>query len=259
MHRNTGAREYGMRRITVSDFTLRKLADDGANKLLFREKLAVAVGIDLYGADVIELPAVHSPKEDGIILRTIAQSVKNAVVAIPVGEDVETAASCIKGALRPRLIVSLPVSTVQMEYMYRLKAPKMIEKIKALVSAAKALCNDVEFEALDATRCEKAFLIEACLAAKESGATSISICDDAGIFMPDEFSALAREVKQAVELPLVVKVSDSISLAVADALSALQAGCDGVKVCVSSDNELKIGCFAEALKTKGPQLGLDSA
>ena len=247
-----------MRRITVSDYTLRIIADDGANKLLFREKLAVAIGIDLYGADVIELPAVHSPKEDGIILRTIAQSVRNAVVAIPVGEDVQLAASCIKGALRPRLIVSLPVSTVQMEYMYRLKAPKMIEKIKALVSEAKSVCGDVEFEALDATRCEKSFLIEACLAAKESGATSISICDDAGIFMPDEFSSLVREVKQAVELPLIVKVSDSISLAVADALSALQAGCDGVKVCVSSDDELKIGCFAEAFKTKGSQLSLES-
>ncbi|MBR6083998.1 MAG: hypothetical protein IKP61_00080, partial [Spirochaetales bacterium] len=245
-----------MRRISVVDCTLRRLSENRG--LLFREKLAIAIGIDLYGADVIELPAVHSPKEDGIIFRTIAQSVKNAAVAIPVGDDVEVAASCIKGAVHPRLIVSLPVSTVQMEYMYRLKAPKMVEKIKALVSQAKAVCGDVEFEALDATRCEKAFLIEACLAAKESGATCVSVCDDAGIFMPDEFSSLVKAVKEAVELPLIVKVSDSISLAVADSLSALQAGCDGVKVCISSDNELKIGAFAEAFKTKCAQLGLES-
>lgn len=248
-----------MRKISVIDCTLRKLS--GNRGLLFREKLAIAIGIDRYGADVIELPAVHNPKEDGIILRTIAQSVKSAVVAIPAGscpEDVSIASDCIKGAHRPRLIVSLPVSTVQMEYMYRLKAPKMIEKITALVGAARELCEDVEFEALDATRCDIAFLTEACLAAKNSGATGICLCDDAGIYMPDEFSALVKSVKEAVGLPLAVKVSDSISLAVADALSALNAGCDGVKVCVSSEGDLKIGPFAEAFKTKGAQMGLKS-
>ncbi|MBP5163176.1 MAG: hypothetical protein ILP16_09420, partial [Spirochaetales bacterium] len=62
-----------MRKITVSDYTLRQLSEDGSGHLLFKEKLAIALGIDRYGADVIELPEVRSLKEDRIIFRTIAQ------------------------------------------------------------------------------------------------------------------------------------------------------------------------------------------
>ena len=250
-----------MRKISVIDSTLRKLSENGSRGLLFREKLAIAIGIDRYGADVIELPALKSPKEDAIIFRTISQSVSGAVVAVPAGvtaEDIRLAADCVKGASRSRLIVSLPVSTVQMDYMYRLKAPKMLERITELVSAARSMCEDVEFEALDATRSDVSFLIQACLAAKESGATSVSICDDAGIMMPEEFASLVKAVKDAVKLPLAVRVSDSISLAVADALASLQAGADAVKASVTGDC-LTVGSFAQAFKTKGTQLGLESS
>ena len=104
-----------MRKITVSDYTLRESDRNGTNRLLFREKLALAIGIDRYGADVIELPAVKNPKEDLIVFKTISQSVRNAVVAIPVGsseDDVKVAADCVRSAARARLIVSLPVSVV---------------------------------------------------------------------------------------------------------------------------------------------------
>ena len=250
-----------MRRITVSDYTLRELGKSGSANLLFREKLAIAMGIDGYGADVIELPKVSNPKEDGIIYRTISQSVRNACVAIPSGdsaEEAQVAASCLKGARRPRLIVSLPVSTVQMEYLYRLKAPKMLEKIQALVKASRELCEDVEFEALDATRCDGAFLVQACSAARESGATSISICDDAGLMLPEQFAAIVEAVKAAVSVPVTVRVSDSISLAVADALASIQAGCDGIKALVTGKDALRIDAFAQAFKVKGAELGVSS-
>ncbi len=250
-----------MRKITVSDYTLRELGSNGSSHLLFREKLAIALGIDRYGADVIELPAVKNPKEDKIIYKTISQSIKGSVVAIPVGstpEDVKVAAECVRGAFKARLIVSLPVSTVQMEYLYRLKAPKMVARIQELVSAARELCEDVEFEALDATRCDLAFLVEAAKAAKESGATLISVSDDAGLMMPEQFSSIVKAVKEAVGLPVLAKVSDSISLAVADALASLQAGCDGVKASVIGKDALKIDSFAQAFKTKGDELGVSS-
>ena len=250
-----------MRKITVSDYTLREMGESGSSRLLFREKLAIALAIDRYGADVIELPRVRNPKEDLIVCKTIAQSVRFSSVAIPVGDtadDVKTASDCIRSAMRPRLIVSLPVSTVQMEYMYRLKAPKMLDKIRELVSAARALCEDVEFEALDATRCELSYLVQACAAAKESGATSVSLSDTAGIMLPEEFASVVKALKKEVGLPVVAKVSDKISLAVADALSALQAGASGVKVAVSGSEALNIDAFSEAVKIKGDVLGIST-
>ena len=248
-----------IRKITVSDYTLREMGESGSSRLLFKEKLAIALGIDRYGADVIELPEVKSLKEDRIIFRTIAQSVRGAAVAIPVGrsaEDVAVAAECIRSAMRPRLIVSLPVSTVQMEYMYRLKAPKMLDKIRELVTAARALCEDVEFEALDATRCDLEFLKQACAVAKESGATSVTLSDSAGIMLPEEFAQVVKDLKAEAGIALFAKVSDKISLAVADALSAIQAGADGVKVAISGSEALTVDSFSEALKIKGDSLGI---
>ena len=251
-----------MRKITVSDYTLRELERSGSSHLLFREKLAVAMGIDRYGADILELPPVKNVKEDSIVFRTIAQSVKNAVVAIPAGstqENVQTAAMCIREARKSRLMVSLPVSTVQMEYQYRLKAPKMLEKIKELVSFSRTLCEEVEFEALDATRADREFLVQAVRAAKESGACCISVSDDAGLMLPAEFAGLAKEIAEASGLPVSVKTSDSISLAVADALACIQAGCCGVKASVTGRDAMKINLFAQALKTKGDEMGISSA
>ncbi|MBR1583085.1 MAG: hypothetical protein IJ663_05000 [Spirochaetales bacterium] len=248
-----------MRKISVVDCTLRKLSENGSRGLLFREKLAISIGIDRFGADVIELPGIRNTKEDGIIFRTISQSVKNACIAIPAGtsrEEAELAASCLKGAHHPRLIVSLPVSTVQMEYLYHMKAPVMLEKIRDQVRTSRELCEDVEFEALDATRCDVSFLIQACSAAESSGATCVTVCDDAGIMMPEEFASLVRSLKAAIGVPVNVKVSDSISLAVADALASVQAGGDGVKVCIKGSDSLDIDSFARALKTKGEQLGV---
>jgi len=247
-----------MRKVTVVDYTLRKLSEGGSSNLLFREKLAIAMGINRFGADVIELPGVQNPKEDSIIYRTIAQSVPGCVISIPVNEDADLASQCLKGAKHPRLLVSLPVSTVQMEYGYRLKAPKMLEKIQNLVSQCRALCEDVEFEALDATRCEVSFLKEACRIAQDSGATAVSISDDAGIMLPEEFAKLVESVKSCVSVPLYVKVSDKIGLAVADSFAALIAGADGVKSSVIGDDALKTDSFSKAFEVKAHECGLTS-
>ena len=250
-----------MRKITISDYTLKELVGRDRSQLLFREKLAIALGLCRYGADVIELPAIKNPREDRIVCKTIAESVKGCIVAIPAGstvDEIRFASECIKGAYHPRLQICLPVSTVQMEYQYRLKGPKMVAKIEELVSAARAYCEDIEFEAQDATRCEIDFLAEACTAAKRAGASVVSISDDAGILMPEEFSAMVIELKARVSIPVIAKVSNSINLAVANGLAAIKAGADGIKVSVSGSRNLRIGKFAEALKTRGSDIGVTS-
>ena len=173
-----------MRKISISDITLKTLSEDRAVSLLFREKSAVAGCADRLGADSIELPAVKNLREDAIIYKTIAKNVQNAVLAIPIGFSAEEAAAaweCIKDAKMPRLQVELPVSTMQMEYTYHIKQTKMLEKIAELTAAARALCANVEFSALDATRADLDFLVSAAKAAEANGASVITVCDNAGV------------------------------------------------------------------------------
>jgi 2-isopropylmalate synthase len=249
-----------MKKINVSDITLKKLSEDRAVSLLFREKSAIAKCADEIGADVIELPAVKSPREDKIIYKTIAQNIKNAVLAIPVGfskEDVAVAWECIKEAKNPRLQIEVPVSTIQMEYTYHVKQEKMLAKIAELIKEAKSLCADVEFSALDATRADADFLIAAVKEAQASGANVITICDNAGISTPDEIAELTTMVKEAVDVPVFVQVSDHINMAVACAFAAIKNNADGLKCAMAGKDVLLTGELSDAINACATQLSAE--
>ena len=246
-----------MKKVIISDITLKKISEDRAVSLLFREKSAIANCAEKIGVDVIELPAVKSPREDKIIYKTIAQNVQNTILAIPVGfssDDVAVAWECIKDAEKPRLQIELPVSTIQMEYTYHVKQAKMLEKITALIKEAKALCADVEFSALDATRADEDFLIAAVKEAESCGASMVTICDDAGASTPDDIAELVSKVKEAVSIPVFVQVSDRISMAVAAAFSAIKNGADGLKCAMVGKNALLTGEISDAINACGAQI-----
>lgn len=243
-----------MKEIRISDITLKKLSQERDTALLFRDKTAIAVCAANLGADCVELAPVKSLREDTIIYKTICQNIKNSVVAIPVGfsaEEVKNAFDCIKEAKNPRLQIELPVSTVQMEYTYHIKAEKMLVKIGELIKEAKSYTEDVEFVALDATRADKEFLIQVIKEAEAQGATSVTISDDAGITLPEEISALVKDIKKEVSIPLYIQPSDKISMAVSIALSAINAGADGVKCAMAGKDALLMGKISDAISLRG--------
>ena len=246
-----------MKTINIADITLKKLSEDRAISLLFREKSAIAICADVLGADVIELPAVTNLREDTIIYKTIAQNVCNAALAIPVGfnkEDVESVWECIKEARKPCLQVELPVSTIQMEYTYHVKQAVMLEKIAELVKEAKTYCADVEFSALDATRADIDFLISAAKEAEINGVTLVTVCDDAGVSTPEQIADLVARVKDAVNIPVYVQVSDRINMGVASAFAAISKGVDGIKCAMAGKDILLTGELSDAMRACGSQV-----
>ncbi len=254
--------DFSMKKINVTDITLKKLAQMREVALLFREKTAIAACADALGADGIELAPMKSVREDTIIYKTIAKNVQKSTVAIPVGftaEDVANAWECVKEAAKPRLQVEVPTSTVQMEYIYHMKSDKMAAKIAELTTQAKQLCADVEFVALDATRADEAFLIQAAKTAEENGAGIVTVCDDAGVALPEEIAALVSKVKAAVSVPVYVQVSDSIGMAVAAAVAAIGAGADGVKCAMAGEGALSMGALSALIAARGDAIGASVA
>ncbi len=250
-----------MKKINVSDITLKKLAADREVALLFREKTAIAVCADSLGADTVELAPVKNAREDAIIYKTISNNVREAAIAIPVGftvDSVNEAFECIKDAKKPRLQVELPASTVLMEYTYHVKSDKMLGKIAELVKASKALCDEVEFSALDATRADIDFLISAAKEAEANGATIVTLCDDAGISLPDEIGALVETIKANVNIPVYVQVSDRINMAVASAVVAIEKGADGIKCAMAGKDVLNAGEFSDAISVCSARIGAET-
>lgn len=250
-----------MKKIKVTDITLKKLSGERNISLLFREKTAIAATADSLGVNAVELAPIKNLREDTIIYKTIAQNIKNCSVAIPVGftaEDVANAWECIRDAKAPRLQVELPTSTVQMEYIYHMKSEKMLAKIGELATAAKALCDDVEFSALDATRADEAFLIEAAKTAAKFGAKIITLCDDAGVSLPGEIADLVAKIKAEVSVEVYVQVSDRIGMAVASAVSAIGAGADGIKCAMAGRDALPMGELSDAISARGDAIGAET-
>ncbi|MBO7666774.1 MAG: hypothetical protein J6S70_05015 [Clostridia bacterium] len=247
-----------MKTVLIADITLKKLAEERTLTLLFREKTAVADCADKLGADVVELPAVRNAREDAIIVKTISQRVENAAVSVCAGayiQSVNAAWECVKTARRPVLRVELPVSTMQMEYAYHVKQEKMLEKIQTLVTAARSLCAEVDFVALDSTRADIDFLVEAVQAAEKCGASFITLCDDAGVSAPDDIGALTAKVKECVNVPVFVQPSDRINMGVASAFAAVSAGADGVKCALTGGDAVLTGELSDSFGACGAKIG----
>lgn len=240
-----------MKKITVSDITLRNVKEQDLS-LTFRERLSIAERLDASMVDAIELPVLSNLKEDEVIYRTISERVKNAVVKIPVGVDaqsLERALVLAKTAKKACLQVIMPVSTALMEYNYHLKAPNMLIKIAELIKNAKNEGFDVEFVAKDAFRAEDGFVVECAKVALENGATAITVCDDAGEALPENYAKLVKELKSAVNVSVYVQPFNNLQMASACAVCAINAGADGVKTSVSG-NYLSLAVFADVIRAK---------
>ena len=118
------------------------------------------------------------------------------------------------------------------------KPEQMLETIRAQVALAASLCPDVEFCAADASRAEIGFLCQAIETAVAAGAGSVSVCDTAGILLPDEFGAFLRTLYERIPAlkNVFVKVvcDDALELAGASAVRALAEGASIVN-CVYPD------------------------
>ena len=249
-----------MRKLYVSDITLRILDETLETALSFRERLTIASRLEKSGVNVIELPALTGSKENAVIFRTIAEAVECGI-AVPVGfseESVAAAWNTVHSAAHPILQVILPVSTVQMEYLYHLKAPKMLDKIAQLCKAASAVCADVEFVARDATRAEAGFTAQCCQTAVQNGAKSVTLCDDNGCCFPGELAQLVSEVCASCPAEIFVQPSNALSMAASCCVEALKAGASGVKTS-GKGNYLRADTLADILRAKGSALELTSS
>ena len=243
-----------MKNIRISDVTMKQPTDQIS--LSFREKIELSKLLDRLGCSVIELEGIESPRSDALRIKSVASAVRSSVVAVPVSlleDNADAVFAALKEAASPRLQVPAATSSVQMEYLYHKKPQAMLEKIKEVVSHCRALCQDVEFIAEDATRADPDFLSQAIDTAVKAGATQITLCDTAGNMLPAEFSAF---VKNAVrDLPegvsAAVSCSDTLSMADACSMAALAAGITEIKAAAYPVTTAALGNISRIISARG--------
>ena len=251
-----------MKNIKIIDITLRESNVLRDSALTFKEKLEIARGLDRIRVDAIELAPISAGKADQLSNKTIASVVNAALTAtVNIGTDsVEEAWESIRTAKHPQLNLLVPTSPVQMEYACHKKAPAMLVLIEDQVKKCRFYCENIEFSALDATRAEPDFLYKAIQAAITAGANKITLCDNAGILLPDEFAAFLKTVVDNVpeleNVDLYVQLSDEMHMAAACAAAAVKAGADGIKCTVTSSGYPTLEQVSRFVQVKGEALDI---
>ncbi len=228
-----------MKTVKICDLTLLKFE----KTLSFKEKLEIARHLDNLKADVIYMPEIVNQVADSLLIRTVCSLVKNSTVSAVISFEnpsVENAFEAIKGAKSSRIALKLPVSSVKMEYSLHKKAPKVLENASAIIENA-VKCVDTEIILQDFTRADISFLTEIINIAVDKGVKVVTLCDDDGSMLPDDFSAFVADIIQ--KIPALQKVSvgvcckDTNQMATASSVLSVKAGVSEVK-CTACESDI---------------------
>ena len=244
------------KRILVSDITM-KLADEGlSNPLSFRQKIELSKLLEKLGVSVIEAGKIQNGKQDCLLIKSLASTVKNGILAVPVdifnAESVELTWNALQQANHPRLQVAVPVSTVQMEYLCHKKPAGILQLVAEYVSKCASYCSDVEFIADDFGRSDEEFLLEVVNTAIQNGATVISFYDAAGALFDYEFYEIIKRLRDAIpeNVKLGVRCSNEYYMANTCAIAAVRAGVDEIKTIPFGNAATALKRFVKILNAK---------
>ena len=253
-----------MEQIRISDITMKQTGKEFS--LSFKEKLEIPKLLDRLEVSVIELDGIEQPKIDALRIKSVASSVKNSIVAVPVAlsvDSVEATWNALKEAKKPRLQVCASVSPVQMEYLFHKKPAAMLAAIEETIKACSAKTADVEFIAEDATRSDEAFLYQAVKTAIAAGAKTITVCDATGAVLPIEFCAfidkLYENVAELKDVVLGVSCSNELAMADACAVASIRHGVREIKAAAYQVNQISLPNISRLLATKGDAFGVRSS
>jgi 2-isopropylmalate synthase len=231
-------------RVLLFDTTLRDGEQSPGISLNTAEKLEIAQQLARLGVDVIEAGFPIASPGDFDAVRTIAREVDGPVIcalARANSADIDRAWEAIRDSERPRIHTFLSTSDIHIEHQLQSTREDVKGLARASVAQAKALCDDVEFSPMDATRSDAEFTAEVLQIALDEGATTINVPDTVGYATPDEYAAfltrlyaLVPDLRNAV---LSVHCHDDLGLAVANSIAGVQAGARQIECAVNGIGE----------------------
>ena len=249
------------RQIVIFDTTLRDGEQSPGASMNLAEKKEVAQALAELGVDVIEAGFPIASPGDFKAVREIAKTVRGSTIcglARCRDQDIDRAWEAVQYAERSRIHVFLATSAVHREHKLKMDKDEIIRRAVAGVQRAIGYCPDVEFSPEDAARTEIDFLCEVVEAAIDAGATTVNIPDTVGYATPkhmgDVIRTLRRRVPNIDRAVISVHCHNDLGLAVANSLSAVEAGAGQVECTINGLGERAGNCSLEeivmALRTR---------
>ncbi|MFH1228312.1 MAG: 2-isopropylmalate synthase, partial [Planctomycetota bacterium] len=233
-----------MENIIIFDTSLRDGEQSPGFSMNVEEKVRMAKQLQKLQVDIIEAGFPIASEGDFEAVRAISREIKNVKVAALARtdeRDIVRAAEAIEPADVPRIHTFIATSNIHLEKKLRLTKEQALEKAVKGVRLARKYVDDVEFSAEDATRSDWEFLCDIFSAVISEGATTINIPDTVGYITPAEFSKLIeylhKNIKGIEKAVISVHCHNDLGLAVANSLSAVQAGVRQIECTVNGIGE----------------------
>lgn len=233
-----------MRTVRIFDTTLRDGEQSPGVALNAQEKLEIARQLARLGVDVIEAGFPIASPGDAEAVKAVAQDVKGVAVcglARSKERDIDVAWESLRNAEYPIIHTFLATSDIHLRHKLRLSREEALEQAVWAVKRAKGYVSEVEFSAEDATRSDWEYLSRLYTAVIKAGATIINVPDTVGYTTPDEMRELIRylfEHTEGIENVVVsIHCHNDLGLAVANSLSAVQAGAGQVECTINGIGE----------------------
>ncbi|MGZ4277308.1 MAG: 2-isopropylmalate synthase [Solirubrobacteraceae bacterium] len=254
-------------RVLIFDTTLRDGEQSPGISLNTTEKLEIAHQLARLGVDVIEAGFPIASPGDFEAVQAIAREIEGPIVAGLARAnpgDVDRAWEAVRDAARPRIHTFVSTSDIHIEHQLQATREDVKGLARASVAQARALCDDVEFSPMDATRADVEFTAEVLQIAVEEGATTINIPDTVGYAMPQEYAGFLTRLYELVpalrDVVLSVHCHDDLGLAVANSFAGVLAGARQVECAINGLGERAGNASLEEivmlLQTRRADIGL---
>ncbi|MFQ6613178.1 MAG: homocitrate synthase [Fidelibacterota bacterium] len=218
------------------DSTLREGEQTPGVSFSVADKLVLARQVDAFGVDFIELghPAV-SPDVYAAVeaLNDLDLNARKMAHGRAYKSDVNDAAAI--GV--PWMGLFFGTSALSLKYKFNVTRKEALRRIREAVEYAKGKGLKIRFTAEDSSRTDLKFLIQVVHIVTKAGADRFSLADTVGVMTPTRMKEVVRQIVQETDLPVHVHCHNDFGLAVANALSALEAGARCVDVTVNGLGE----------------------
>ena len=222
--------------VRIFDTTLRDGEQTPGVSLSPEKKLNIAKKLDVLGIDAIEtgFPVISDGERESVKMIT-NENLKAELCGLARTNKKDIDAAIDSGL--DYIHTFIPTSDIQLEYKLKMTRDEALGKAIEAVEYGKSHGLQVEFSAEDATRTDREFLKQVFGEVAKAGADRIDIPDTVGYSTPQYIGQITKDAIDVTNLPISVHCHNDFGLAVANAISGIQAGAQCAHVTINGIGE----------------------
>ena len=222
--------------VRIFDTTLRDGEQTPGVSLSPEKKLNIAKKLDVLGIDAIEtgFPVISDGERESVKMIT-NENLKAELcgLARTNKKDIDAAIDCGLDYIH----TFIATSDIHLEYKLKMTRDEALGKAIEAVEYGKSHGLQVEFSAEDATRTDGEFIKQVFGEVAKAGADRIDIPDTVGYSTPQYIGQITKDAIDVTNLPISVHCHNDFGLAVANAISGIQAGAQCAHVTINGIGE----------------------